>query len=122
MSPPSYAALLNEIATLREELEDLRASAIAWRELYEAAAKRCGELEKLIRQLGAATRPPRKRRRGPIQRQRSPMPEIPTTGVVCPSCKQPVVVIENMMPGTVVLHCPACGHRSSVSEPGKGKH
>lgn len=67
MSPPSYATLLNEIANLREELEDLRASAIAWRELYEAAAKRCADLEKLARQLGGPTRPPRKRRRGPIR-------------------------------------------------------
>jgi hypothetical protein len=41
MSPHSYAALLNEIAKMRDEIEDLRASAIAWRELYEASAKRC---------------------------------------------------------------------------------
>jgi hypothetical protein len=66
MSPHSYAALLNEIAKMRDEIEDLRASAIAWRELYEASAKRCAELEKLARRLGGPIRPPRKRR-GPIQ-------------------------------------------------------
>ena len=101
--PKSYAALVKEIAKLRDELEDLRASAVAWRELYEAAAKRCNEYEGIIRKLGV-------------------LADIPLTGLVCPSCTQPVAVIENWMPGTVVLHCPACGHRWSVSEPGKGKH
>ena len=67
MSPHSYAALLNEIAKMRDELEDLRASAIAWRELYEAAVKRCDELEKLARRLGGPIRPPRKRGRGRIR-------------------------------------------------------
>jgi hypothetical protein len=66
MSPHSYAALLNEIVRLKDELEDLRASAIAWRELYEASAKRCAELERVIRKLTGRTPRPRKRRRGPI--------------------------------------------------------
>jgi len=48
--------------------------------------------------------------------------DIPKTGLVCLACMQPVVIIENMMPGTVVLHCPACGHRWAISEPEKRAH
>jgi hypothetical protein len=66
MAPPSYTALLNEITKLREELEDLRASAIAWRELYEAAAKRCADYERIIRRLSGRAPAPPKRRRGRI--------------------------------------------------------
>jgi hypothetical protein len=39
------SSLLSEIAALREEVEDLRACAIAWRDLYETAIRRCVELE-----------------------------------------------------------------------------
>jgi hypothetical protein len=48
--------------------------------------------------------------------------DTPKTGLVCPSCKQPGAVIDNMMPGFVVLHCAACGNRWSAREPGKSKH
>jgi hypothetical protein len=66
MSPRSYAALLNEIERLKEEIEDLRASAISWRELYEACAKRCAKNERMIRKLTRLLSPPKKRRRGRI--------------------------------------------------------
>jgi hypothetical protein len=65
MSPHSYAALLNEIVRMRDEIEDLRASAIAWRQLYEASAKRCVAYERIIRKLGGHLERPRKRRHGP---------------------------------------------------------
>jgi uncharacterized protein YbaR (Trm112 family) len=42
--------------------------------------------------------------------------------LVCPSCKQPVAVIDRVLPGTMLLHCPACGNRWSADEPGKAKH
>jgi hypothetical protein len=64
--PKSYGGLLKENAKLRDEVEDLRASAVAWRELYEAAVKRCHEYEQIIRKLGVPIRPPKKRRRKPI--------------------------------------------------------
>jgi hypothetical protein len=64
--PKSYNELLKENSKLREELEDLRGSAVAWRELYEAAVKRCNDYEKIIRKFGIRIRPPKKRRRGPI--------------------------------------------------------
>jgi len=53
----------DEIATPRAELEDLRASAIAWRELYEACAKRCAEYERTIRTLGGRVPPQRRQRK-----------------------------------------------------------
>jgi hypothetical protein len=66
MSPRSYAALLNEIARLKDEIEDLRASAISWRELYEACAKRCAKYEGMIRKLSRLLGAPKKRRGGRI--------------------------------------------------------
>jgi hypothetical protein len=39
------SSLLREIAALREDVEDLRACAIVWRDLYETAIRRCVELE-----------------------------------------------------------------------------
>ena len=66
MSPRSYTALLNEIETLKEEIEDLRASAISWRELYEACAKRCAKYERIIRKLTRLLSSPKKRRGGRI--------------------------------------------------------
>jgi hypothetical protein len=47
-------ALLREIAALQEVLEDLRASAIHWRDLYEAAARRRAETEEQLKD----SRPP----------------------------------------------------------------
>ena len=41
--------LLREIETLQELLEDLRASAIHWRDLYEAAARRRAEAEEQLK-------------------------------------------------------------------------
>ena len=66
MSPRSYTALLNEIERLKEEIEDLRASAISWRELYEACAKRCAKYERIIRKLTRLLSSPKKRRGGRI--------------------------------------------------------
>mgnify|MGYP003694019867 CR=1 FL=1 len=43
------SALLREIETLREVVEDLRASAIHWRDLYEAAARRRAETEEQLK-------------------------------------------------------------------------
>jgi len=46
------------------------------------------------------------------------MPATPTkTGLQCPSCKQPVGVIENRLPHRVLFWCPACNHRWSTDEP-----
>jgi len=44
------------------------------------------------------------------------------TGLVCPSCRQSVAVIEDATPPVIVLSCPACGHRWSGEEPGTKKH
>lgn len=40
------------------------------------------------------------------------------TGLVCQTCKRPVVQIENRTPTGFVFHCPACDHRWSAREPG----
>jgi len=45
------------------------------------------------------------------------MADVPYTGLVCPTCRQPVAMVENRLPKTVVFHCPACGKRWSTSEP-----
>jgi len=37
--------LQRDIAALREANEDLRLSAVRWKAMYEAAARRCAELE-----------------------------------------------------------------------------
>ena len=39
------------------------------------------------------------------------------TGLVCPECKQPVGLVENRTPHSVVFLCPLCGHRWSAEEP-----
>ena len=39
------SALLREMATLEEKVEDLRASAIRWRDLYEGSTRRCAKLQ-----------------------------------------------------------------------------
>lgn len=39
------AALQRQVAALREDNEDLRASALWWKALYEAAQRRCAHLE-----------------------------------------------------------------------------
>jgi hypothetical protein len=39
------AALGRQVAALREDNEDLRASALWWKALYEAAQRRCSDLE-----------------------------------------------------------------------------
>lgn len=41
----------------------------------------------------------------------------PRTGVVCPSCFQPVGVPENKALSTIMFWCPACNHRW-IAEPG----
>jgi chromosome segregation ATPase len=39
-------SLRAEIAGLRHDMTDLRASAVLWKDLYEAAIRRCEELER----------------------------------------------------------------------------
>jgi len=39
------AALRRQVAALREDNEDLRASALWWKALYEEAQRRCADLE-----------------------------------------------------------------------------
>jgi hypothetical protein len=43
------SALVREIETLQEVVEDLRASAIQWRDLYEAASRRRAETEEQLK-------------------------------------------------------------------------
>ena len=43
--PRQNAALQRQIAALREDNEDLRASALWWKALYEEAQRRCADLE-----------------------------------------------------------------------------
>jgi hypothetical protein len=45
------SAPLDEIAALQQEVEDVRASAIWWRDLYEAAVRRGVELEAQLTEL-----------------------------------------------------------------------
>ena len=49
MKSDPESALLREIATLQEVVDDLRASAIHWRDLYEAAARRRAETEEQLK-------------------------------------------------------------------------
>jgi len=51
MTSNHQSSLPSEIAALREEVEDLRACAIVWRELYEAAVRRSVELEAQLAEL-----------------------------------------------------------------------
>jgi len=45
------------------------------------------------------------------------------TGLRCPSCRQPVAVIEDKIPHkTLFCWCPACNHRWLVDEPGTKPH
>jgi len=41
----------------------------------------------------------------------------PRTGVVCPSCHQPVGVAENRLLSKIMLWCPACNHRWIAKDP-----
>jgi len=45
------ASLRAEIATLRHDIADLRASAMLWKDLYEAAVRRCEELQRELQKL-----------------------------------------------------------------------
>ena len=58
VTPEREPELQNEIASLREEIKtlrhniaDLRASAMLWKDLYEAAIRRCEELERELKKL-----------------------------------------------------------------------
>lgn len=44
------------------------------------------------------------------------------TGIVCPSCREPVARIEYEAPTSMTFHCPACGNRWSAEPPGALKH
>jgi ribosomal protein L44E len=39
------------------------------------------------------------------------------TGLVCPSCRKPVAVIDEHTAQTMVMTCPECGHRWTTDEP-----
>jgi hypothetical protein len=44
----------------------------------------------------------------------------PLTSLICPSCKEPVAVIENIVGGRVVMmHCPSCGNRWTADSSSK---
>jgi cell division protein FtsB len=45
------ASLRAEIAMLRHDIADLRASAMLWKDLYDAAIRRCEELEQELKKL-----------------------------------------------------------------------
>jgi DNA-directed RNA polymerase subunit RPC12/RpoP len=48
-----------------------------------------------------------------------PGPTGPTiTGLVCPSCRKPVAVIEDETVSALLMTCPECGHRWTADEPG----
>ena len=58
MSPEREADLQNEInslraeiSTLRHDIADVRAFAMLWKDLYEAAIRRCDELERELQKL-----------------------------------------------------------------------
>jgi len=53
------AALQHQVAALREDNEDLRASALWWKALYEAAQRRCAELESSPKARGNSRVEPR---------------------------------------------------------------
>jgi len=44
----------------------------------------------------------------------------PKTGVVCPSCGQPVGVRENKLLSKIMFWCPACNHRWIEDPKAKG--
>jgi DNA-directed RNA polymerase subunit RPC12/RpoP len=48
-------------------------------------------------------------------------PVMTRTGLVCPSCRQPVATVERTMTG-LLLACPACGNRWSADAPGAKPH
>jgi hypothetical protein len=43
------------------------------------------------------------------------------TGLVCPSCRESVAVIESSMPPVITMRCPLCGYRWQAEEPGTKK-
>jgi len=53
------AALQRQIAALREDNEDLRASALWWKALYDEAQRRCADFEGLPRARATARVDPR---------------------------------------------------------------
>ncbi len=57
--PRQNAALQRQIAALREDNEDLRASALWWKALYEEAQRRCADLESSPRARPSARVDPR---------------------------------------------------------------
>jgi hypothetical protein len=48
-------------------------------------------------------------------------PKVLRTGLICPQCREPVAIVENRLPHTLVFWCPACDHRWSADEPGTPK-
>jgi hypothetical protein len=44
------------------------------------------------------------------------------TGIRCPTCHEPVAVIESSTPPVTVMRCPNCGHRWSAGEQVTPKH
>ncbi len=44
------------------------------------------------------------------------------TGIVCPSCKQPVALVEYETPTALTFYCPACGNRWSAENPRTKPH
>lgn len=44
-------------------------------------------------------------------------PESPKqTGLICPSCKQPIATVGHIGPTGVTMICPGCGHRWPARE------
>jgi hypothetical protein len=90
-----------EIARLREDNDDLRASALQWRELYESALRRANRLE-------AHWSPPT-----PADRLLLDVPE------ECPFCGSERITLETIVTGsTAVLswHCRKCERDWSVTD------
>jgi len=44
------------------------------------------------------------------------------TGLVCPSCRQPVATIEDEDAGAVIFHCPRCCYRWSTDHAATKAH
>lgn len=47
--------------------------------------------------------------------------DIHKTGLVCPSCKQPVAMVVNVFKNVLVMQCQACGNRWSATSPSAPK-
>ena len=58
----------------------------------------------------------------PPRPSRESTPPLRRTGLMCPSCKQPVANVERTGPSSLVFDCPECGNRWSAAGPDSKAH